>query len=108
MVAGFVKVCNESELAEGKIKVVEQGGEQIILAKQGDEVFALEGYCSHDGGEFEADEDLCCEGQIECPRHGGRFDIKTGEATQMPAIAPIRIYTVKVENGEVFVSTENT
>ncbi len=104
MVSEFIRVCREDELTEGKIKVVEIEGEPVILAKEDGKIYAFEGYCSHDGGEFEADDKLCCEGQIECPRHGGRFNIKTGEATRMPAVAPIETFEVKVENGDVFIS----
>lgn len=106
MESGYEKACAESELSEGKTKIVIINGEPVILAKYNSQLFAIEGYCSHDGGEFEAEDKLCCEGQIECPRHGGRFDIETGEATRMPAIAPIATYNVKTENGEIFVSLD--
>ena len=102
----FVDVGTEDELSEGNIKATQIEGEPVILAKQDGKVYALEGYCSHDGGEFEAGDKLCCKNQIECPRHGARFDIKSGEATRMPAIAPISTYEVKIKNGKIFVSIE--
>jgi nitrite reductase/ring-hydroxylating ferredoxin subunit len=43
------------------------------------------------------------DGQIICPRHGARFDLATGEARRMPAVAPVRTFPVKVEGGAVFV-----
>ncbi|MCP4582940.1 MAG: Rieske 2Fe-2S domain-containing protein [candidate division Zixibacteria bacterium] len=106
MISEYVKVCHESELSEGTTKVIEIDGDSVILAKHDGVVYAVEGYCSHDSGEFKGVDNHFCDGQIECPRHHGRFDIKTGEATRMPAVAPISTYDVKIENGEVFVSIE--
>ncbi|MEN6633914.1 MAG: Rieske 2Fe-2S domain-containing protein [Candidatus Polarisedimenticolia bacterium] len=51
------------------------------------------------------------EGKLEgcalaCPRHGAKFDVTNGAALSMPAVAPIRSYPVKVENGAVFVAVD--
>jgi 3-phenylpropionate/trans-cinnamate dioxygenase ferredoxin subunit len=105
MVAQFVKVCKADEIEEGKTKTAMVGEFPVILAKDNGQIYALEGVCSHDDGEFQAGEKVC-DGQIECPRHGARFDIKTGEATRMPAIASIASYEVKIENDDVLVVVE--
>jgi 3-phenylpropionate/trans-cinnamate dioxygenase ferredoxin subunit len=105
MVAQFVKVCKADEIEEGRTKPVTIGEHPIILAKHNGQIYALEGICSHDGGEFEAGEKVC-DGQIECPRHGAMFDIKTGDATRMPAIVGIPAYEVKIENGDVLVGVD--
>lgn len=105
MVAEFVKVCGENEIEEKRTKTVTVNGLPVILARENGNIYALEGLCSHDGGEFKADEKLI-DNQIVCPRHGARFSIKTGDATQMPAIVGIETYKVKVENGDVYVAIE--
>ena len=50
-----------------------------------------------DQGELDGEE-------IECPRHGARFDVTTGRATCMPAVVPVKTYQVRVEGGEVQVN----
>ena len=41
--------------------------------------------------------------EIECPRHGARFNVRTGAATMMPAVVPVATYPVVIEDGEVLV-----
>ena len=103
MVSQYKKACAESEIEEGKTKVVTIENKPIILAKSGGKIFALEGICSHDGGEFGANEKVI-DSQIECPRHGARFDIRTGDATRMPAVVGVNRYDVKVENNDIYVA----
>ena len=95
-------VCSEKEVADGAIVTVRIDGKSILLARHQGEIYALDDVCSHDEGQL-GDGDLV-DGQIQCPRHGARFDLKTGGATRMPAIVGIGIYKVKVENGEVYVA----
>jgi nitrite reductase/ring-hydroxylating ferredoxin subunit len=98
----YVKICSENELLQGKAKVVEIEGNEVIVIKLNDKIHALENTCSHDGGSL--GEGTVTDGHIECPRHGGWFDIETGEATRMPAIAPIRTFEVKIKEGDVFIA----
>jgi 3-phenylpropionate/trans-cinnamate dioxygenase ferredoxin subunit len=105
MVSHFIKACAESEIEEGKTKVVLIENRPLILVKDGGDIYAVEGICSHDGGEFGADEKVI-DGQIECPRHGARFDIKTGEATRMPAIVGINRFDVRIEDGDIYVAID--
>jgi 3-phenylpropionate/trans-cinnamate dioxygenase ferredoxin subunit len=86
--------------------VFEVGEFRLAAARSGSHVFVLEDRCSHDDGELGqgtvfgmTDEG----GEIECPRHGARFDIASGRATRMPAIAPIETFAAKVEGEEVWV-----
>lgn len=95
-------VCPENEIAEGTIVKVNVDGKSILLARYQGMIYALDDVCTHDEGQL-ADGDLV-DGQIQCPRHGARFDLKTGAATRMPAIVGIGIYKVRVENGEVYVA----
>jgi len=60
---------------------------------------AIEDVCTHDDGPL-ADGDL--EGyEIVCPRHGARFDIRTGEVLIPPAVVPVRCYEVRVQDGDL-------
>jgi 3-phenylpropionate/trans-cinnamate dioxygenase ferredoxin subunit len=86
------------------VKVVSVGGEQIALANVDGSLFAIEDRCSHDDGPL--GEGRLHGGQIECPRHGARFDVKSGRPLCLPAVVPVRTYPVKVEGDEVKVSLE--
>lgn len=97
-----VRVCPADELADGEIRSFDIEGETFILARRGDKIYALEDTCSHDGAELR-DGDLV-DGQIQCARHGGRFELETGQATQMPAVVGIESYDVEIINGDVYVS----
>jgi len=63
--------------------------------------YAVQDLCTHDDGPL--GEGTLVDGQIQCPRHGARFDVKTGAVGRMPAIVPIRVYPVKVEGEDVLV-----
>ncbi len=99
--AEWVKVARAAEVAEGRAKVVEANGQRMALAHVGGEYFVLEDLCTHDGGplgEGELFGDL-----IECPRHGARFSVRTGQAVTLPAVLGVKTYPVKMTDGEVFV-----
>jgi 3-phenylpropionate/trans-cinnamate dioxygenase ferredoxin subunit len=102
MITEFIKVCNENEIEEGKLKEVEFDDKPIALAKFQDTIYAIDNICTHDGGTLS--EGDVVKGQVQCPRHGARFDLKTGTVTRMPAVLAIGAYEVKIENGEVFVA----
>jgi len=102
MTEDFVRVCGESDIAEGEIKAFDIEGKSILLARRGDKIYALEDSCSHDGAEL-SDGDLV-NGQIQCARHGGRFELETGAAAQMPAVVGIESFKVEIKDGEIYVS----
>ena len=102
MTTEFVKACNENEIEEGKLKEVEIDDKQIALARFQGEVYAIDNICTHDGGTLSDGDVVKC--QVQCPRHGARFDLKTGAVTRMPAVLAIGTYETKIENGEVFIA----
>lgn len=100
-----VAVAKASELAPGQMKIVEAGGERIALCNVGGTIYAVQDVCTHDDGPL--GEGTLRGNVLECPRHGGQFDVKSGAAVRMPAIAPVKIYPVRVEGGDVFVEVES-
>jgi 3-phenylpropionate/trans-cinnamate dioxygenase ferredoxin component len=102
MVQEFVKVCDESEIIEGKIMTAEIKEHPIAIARYEGKLFAVDNICTHDGGHL--GDGNVIQGQVQCPRHGARFDLKTGQVKRMPAILGIGTYEIKVENGQVFVA----
>jgi len=103
-VSEFFKVARVSELPPGEKKLVEVDGMPVALFNVNGTFYAIEDVCTHDGGPLAEGE---LEGEeIECPRHGARFNVRTGEVLCMPAVEPVECYKVKVENGEIWVSLD--
>lgn len=99
----WTRLCAAADLPEGAARVFTVGGATLAAARSGTAVFVLENRCSHDDGPL-GEGRLANEGrEIECPRHGARFDLATGRATRMPAVTPIEAFPAKVEGGDVLV-----
>lgn len=97
----FVRAARLSELPAGRAVIVEVGDEDIALCNVSGEVFAVANLCTHDQGPL--GEGYLDGGEIECPRHGARFDVRTGEVKVLPAIVPIPTFEVRIEGDEVWV-----
>jgi 3-phenylpropionate/trans-cinnamate dioxygenase ferredoxin subunit len=98
----YVTVAKVGEIPPGGVKVVRLGDVPVAVFHVDGSYYALEDVCTHDGGPL-AEGRL--EGDvIECPRHGARFDVKTGAVLSLPAIVPVPTYEVKVQGGEVKVA----
>lgn len=100
--ATWVNVANVVQVPTGKAIVVYAGNRQLALCRPTEnEWYAIDDVCTHDGGPLGEGELLGYE--IECPRHGAHFDVRTGEALTLPATRPINAYRVRVEDDQVFV-----
>jgi 3-phenylpropionate/trans-cinnamate dioxygenase ferredoxin subunit len=98
----WVPAGKVSELPPGRVRLVTGPEDQRIAVCNVDgEFYAIEDVCTHDGGSLDQGE---LDGvEIECPRHGARFDVRTGAATLMPAVMPVQTYPVRVEGDDLFV-----
>lgn len=99
--AEFIKVATLTDLPPGQRLVVEYEGEDVGLINLNSEIYAISDVCTHDDGPL-------MEGELEddciiCPRHGARFNIKTGDYT-FPAFAPIPRYHVKLEGEDILIA----
>lgn len=101
--SNFIAVAKTTDLKPGQMKSFAVGDKGVLLANWEGTLFATEDLCTHDDGTL-ADGELV-EGQIECPRHGGQFDLKTGRGT-LPAVMPIKTFSVKVEGDNILVALE--
>lgn len=97
--ADWVTVARDGEVEQGRVKVAEVLDRRIAVCNVDGTVYAIDDVCTHDGGALDQGE-LFGE-QIECPRHGARFDVKTGRALALPAVFPVKTYQVRQQGGEV-------
>jgi 3-phenylpropionate/trans-cinnamate dioxygenase ferredoxin subunit len=92
-------VAKVSDTPPGTISVHEAGGVRIALCNVNGRFYAIDDVCTHDGGPLDQGE-LDGE-QVECPRHGAKFDVTTGRATVLPAVRPVKTYRVEVDGDYV-------
>ncbi len=102
----WVKVVKTSEIAEGQIRTFAVGNgstslttRKIAIANVGGKFLAVDDTCTH--LHCSLGEGKVLDEEIECPCHGARFDLATGEVRALPATTPIRVYKLKVEGGEI-------
>ena len=96
---GFRRVASIPDVQPGEVRVFEVNGDSIALANVEGRFFALDNVCTHDGGPL--GEGMLFGDQVECPRHGARFQVETGRVMAFPAVVPVRTYTVRVTDGDV-------
>ena len=95
----FVGVAQASELPNGERLFLEIDEQSIVVFNIGGQYYAIADLCSHDDGPLGDGEISGME--VICPRHGARFDLRTGKVLSLPAIVDIPAYPVRVQNGEV-------
>jgi 3-phenylpropionate/trans-cinnamate dioxygenase ferredoxin subunit len=99
----FVRVCSIDDLpAVGAVQAEIAGTRVAIVRDSTGEIHAIDDTCSH--ANVSLSEGDVEDGEIECWLHGSRFDLRTGKPTGLPATAPISVYPVKIDGGDVFVS----
>ena len=103
--SSFVKVANRAELPPGGKKLAEIDGRAIAVFNLDGTFYAIDDVCTHDGGPLAEGELIGCE--IECPRHGARFDVRTGRPMCMPAIEPVTVHSVELRGDEIYVATDD-
>jgi 3-phenylpropionate/trans-cinnamate dioxygenase ferredoxin subunit len=105
-VSPLIDICPLDELPPGGKRLVEYEDLEIGVVNCKGQIFAIEDRCSHDDGELvdgELDEADCT---IECPRHGSRFDLRSGKPVNLPAYVPVDTFPVTVENGVIRVEVD--
>lgn len=101
----FTPVCPTEELPDGERLFLEVDDLSIVLLNHSGEFYAIEDLCTHDDGPLG-------EGEVEdheivCPRHGARFDIRTGEVLALPAIKDVSSFPTRVVDGMIEIGFES-
>lgn len=104
--AELIDVCPESDLPPGAMRTVEWEDIEIMVVNCGGALHAMEDRCSHDNGPLAEGEIDFAQCQVECPRHGAIFDLRTGTPLTLPAYVPVESFPVVVEDGVVKVEVE--
>lgn len=100
----YVRVARADEVAPGMMKRVNVDGHAVALINVGGEFFAIDDTCSHEeaslsGGTLSGE-------VVVCPKHGARFNVKSGRVLSLPAVRSVAVYPVRVEGGEVLVAPD--
>lgn len=98
----FVTIGPAEEIQPGERVVVRVGRVWVAIFNVDGTFYAIQDVCTHDDGPLAEGELFGCE--IECPRHGARFDIRDGRVTAPPAFIPVPVYDVRVQDGQLQVS----
>ncbi len=107
----FERACALAEVLEDEALAVTLGAQDVAVARNGDEVFAVEDVCSHAAVALSEGEVLPEIGggcTLECWLHGSRFDLRTGKPTGLPATEPVATFPVDVRDGDVYVDVTTT
>jgi 3-phenylpropionate/trans-cinnamate dioxygenase ferredoxin subunit len=101
-----VDICPVDDLPLGAKRVVTWEDLEIGIVNCGGEVLAIEDRCSHDNGDLMEGDVDAEECTVECPRHGSRFDLRTGKPLTLPAYVPVDTFPVTVEDGVIRVEVD--
>jgi 3-phenylpropionate/trans-cinnamate dioxygenase ferredoxin subunit len=88
-----------ADFGPGETRYFELDDHNVLVANCDGAFYAMEARCTHDNGPLEEGKLYRCE--IECPRHGGKFDVRTGKATALPAFAAVASYPLRVVDGQI-------
>ena len=105
--AEFQTVGSLEDFPDGEMRQVIAHGEPVGIFRRGHDVYAISDICTHEEthlteGEFDVD-----ELEVECPLHGSRFNVATGDVRILPATKPVDTYTIVIEGGLVQVGPRN-
>jgi 3-phenylpropionate/trans-cinnamate dioxygenase ferredoxin component len=104
--AELIDICPVDDLPPGAMRLVEWEDLEIGVFNCAGDLLAIEDRCSHDDGnlvEGELDEEDCT---IECPRHGSKFDLRTGQPVNLPAYVPVDTFPVSVQDGVIKIEVD--
>ncbi len=100
----FIKVADAKDILPSQMKEVEVDGQKVIIVNIDSKYYAIGSICTHEGGPL-ADGTLSGY-EVECPWHGSKFDVRTGEVTNPPANEPEPSYEIKVDGNQILIKKQ--
>ena len=99
----WIKVCDAGDIDEEDVMRFDHQGQTFAIYRSPDDTYhATDGLCTHE--KIHLADGLVMDDIIECPKHNGRFNYKTGAAKGAPVCVNLKTYSIKVEEGSVFLS----
>lgn len=95
-----VPVASLAEFPVGSMRRVDADGDDVLLVRLAEGVYAVDDICTH--GRVSLADGWLEENVVCCPKHGGKFDVRTGKAVAFPAISPLQRFVVECEEGVVY------
>ena len=97
----FVKVAESKDIGPSSMKAVDVSGEKVCIINIEGKYYAIGNVCTHMGGPLN---EGTLEGfEVQCPWHGSKFDVRTGEPTKPPARQAVSSYEVKIQDDNILV-----
>ena len=100
----FIKVADAKDISPSQMKEVEVDGQKIIIANINGKYYAIGSICTHEGGPLV--DGMLSGYEVECPWHGSKFDLRTGQVTSPPANEPEPAYEIKVEGTQILIKKQ--
>lgn len=97
----FKKIGTKTDFPENRTTQVIVDGQEICIAHAADNFFAFDDSCTHAHALLSG-----CDinnGNVDCPLHGAKFSVRTGQALTPPAVEPLKMYEVKTEGDDVLI-----
>ena len=105
MSTDFVKVAETKDIQPSNMKGIDLAGEKVCIVNVEGNYYAIGNVCTHVGGPL--DEGTLDGYEVECPWHGSKFDVRTGEPSRPPAQRAVATYEVKVEDNNILVRKQS-
>jgi 3-phenylpropionate/trans-cinnamate dioxygenase ferredoxin subunit len=102
--AVFQKVASTSDIPAGTMKAIEVGHNRILVCNLEGTFYAIADECTHDSAPISTGR--LFKEQVVCPRHGARFNVKTGAVEAPPAIVPVETFEVRLDGDEILVALD--
>ncbi len=97
----LVRLCGRADVPPGTARRFDVPGHRVALVRLDDDWYAIGDRCSHEDYALSEGDIWPEECEIECPKHGSVFDLRTGEARTLPATGAVPVYSVRVEGDDV-------
>jgi 3-phenylpropionate/trans-cinnamate dioxygenase ferredoxin subunit len=105
IMAEWIEACAADDVDEEDVIRFDHAGRTFAVYRSpDDEYFATDGLCTHE--HVHLADGLVMDDIIECPKHNGRFNYKTGAAKGAPVCINLKTYPVKVEAGKVLIQLD--
>ena len=103
----IVEIAKTSEIPPGTMMGIDVKGTYYLIANVADKYYAMDGICSHRAGQLW--KGTLTEHIVKCPKHGSRFDVRTGEVVsrvKIPLIGKatlLKTYSLSVKDNVIFI-----